>query len=218
MRHVTGLAATFAAMCIVIAPTAAANPIVPQGKIDTLLLSDDDVSSIVGLPLHQVGKVYPVPGTASPIPERDDCRPFVEFDVDTWTGDFTAFRQVSQQDNPDDLQFAGQQFIALYPNVKVAADTFRHAFASSDLSSRCHGVTLTDSSAAQWRVDGISISEDHAGWTNALIRDGQDTTWRCTNEVRLKGNVMFQDGECQFGNGRALVAQMANMTASRIPS
>lgn len=205
------------AVCIVIAPSAAANPVVPQGKIESLLLSDDDVSSIVGLPLHQVGGIQPRPGSVLPIPEGSDCRPFVAFDVGTWTGDFTAFRQVSQQDSPDDFQFAVQQLVALYPNVKVAADTLRHAF-PSDLSGRCGGVTLADSGNEQWRIDGISISGDRASWTNALIRDGQDTTWRCTHEIRVKGNVMFQDWECQYGNGRSLVAQMANMTASRIPS
>jgi hypothetical protein len=206
-----------AAVLVVVAPPALAGPVVPQGKIDTLLLSDDDVSSIVGLPLHRVGEIYPSPGLPSPPVEHNECRSFIEFDVNLWTGEFIAFRQVSQRDNPDDLQFVGAQLIALYPNEKVAAQTFRHGF-PSDLVGRCGSLTLVDSAGENWRVERLAITGSRATWISAQVRDGQDTTWHCANEVRLKGNVMFHDEECQFGNGSSVVAQMAALTASRIPS
>jgi hypothetical protein len=217
VRYLSGVAVIFAAVCVVTAPPALAGPVVPQGKIDTLLLSDDDVSSIIGLPLHRDGDIYPSPGSASPPVEHNECRSLVQFDVDVWTGEFTAFREVTQKDNPDDVQFIDLQLIAVYPNEKVAAQTFRQGF-TPELVGRCDSLTLVDSSGAHWRVDRLAITGSRASWISAAVVDGQDTTWHCANEIRLKGNVMFQDEECQFGNGSSVAAQMADLTASRIPS
>lgn len=194
-----------------------ANPVVPQGKIDSLLLSDDDVSSIVGLPMRIVGKVYSSPAQSKPLAERDDCRSFVESDINLWTGEFNAFRQVIQQDDPGNLQFSVHQFVAVYPNATVAADTFRRGFAP-DMVGRCGSVTLNDSAGGSWHLDKISITGNRASWMNAFLQDGQDTTWHCANEFRQKGNAMLLEVECQYGNGSPLVAQMANQIASRIPS
>jgi hypothetical protein len=216
VRYSLGVAATFAAVCIVVAPPALAGPVLPQGKIDSLLLSDDDLSSIIGLPLHRVGDIYPSPGLASPPIEHNECRSFVQFDVSVWSGEFTAFRQVTQKDNPDNFQFVDTQVIALYPNERVAAQTFRHGF-STDLVGRCGNVTLVDSAGSQWRIERPAITGTRASWLSAEMRDGQESTWNCANEIRLKGNAMFQDNECQWGNGSSVVAQMADLTASRIP-
>jgi hypothetical protein len=70
----------------------------------------------------------------------------------------------------------------------------------------------------EWRLDGISITGTGARWITAQIQDGQDVTWHCANELRLQNNVMYHDQECQYGNGSPMAAQMADMTASRIPS
>ena len=96
-------------------------------------------------------------GLQSPPIEHNECRSFVQFDVSVWSGEFTAFRQVTQKDNPDALQFVDTQFIALYPNEKVAAETFRHAL-PTDLVGRCGNVTLVDSVGAQWRIERTSIT------------------------------------------------------------
>jgi PknH-like extracellular domain len=217
VRYSLGVAAIFAAIGTVVAPPATAGPLLPQGKIDTLLLSDDDVSSIIGLPLHRAGDIYPSPGLPSPPIEHNECRSFVQFDASVWTGEFTAFRQVTQKDNPDDLQFVDMQLIALYPNERVAAQTFRHGF-PTDLVGRCGNSTLVDSFGAHWRIERPAITGNRASWVSADVQNGQDTTWHCANEIRLKGNAMFQDNECQWGNGSSVAAQMADLTASRIPS
>ncbi|WIM88501.1 sensor domain-containing protein [Candidatus Mycobacterium wuenschmannii] len=217
MRLVHGFAALLTAAGVLVASPAAAIPVVAQSKIDALLLSDDDVSSIVGLPLRRVGDIRPKPGQAGPLPDRDDCRSFVQSDVSLWTAEFTAFRRVQQRDDPETPQFAVTQSVALYPNAMTAAGTFRRAFAP-DMVGRCGSVTLTDTSNASWRIDKVSITGNHASWMLANLQDGQDTTWRCANEIRQKGNAMFMEFECQYGNGGPLVAQMANLIANRIPS
>lgn len=216
MRHSPGIAAVLATICVIAAPPAAAGPLVPQGKVDSLLLSDDDVSSIVGLPMRRFGNVFPSPGRSSALPDRDDCRSFVQSDVSTWTGEFTAFRQVFHRDNPDNPQFATTQIVAAYPNPLVAAGTFRRAFAPA-MVGRCDAVTLNDSTGASWRIDGIAVTGDHANWRISNLSNGQDTTWRCANDARQKSNVMFQEVECQFGNGGPLAAQMTNTVADRFP-
>ena len=215
MRYASGLAASFAALCIVIAPPAAANPVVPQGKIDTLLLSDDDVSAVVGLPLRRIGGIYPSPGMAEP--GDPECNALVSSSVEVWTGDFTAFRQDAQQDNPDNLQFAVKQVVATYPNSLVVARVFRHTF-TSDLVNRCSSKILTDAGGTQWSVLGIAVMGGRATWKIAQLQDGQDVSWHCANEVQAKGNVMFQAQECQYGNGSPVAAQLADLIASRIPS
>lgn len=216
MRYSPGVAAMLATICVIAAPPATAGPLVPQGKIDSLLLSDDDVSSIVGLPMRRFGNVYPSPAASSALPDRDDCRSFVQSDVTLWTGEFTAFRQVNHRDNPDNPQFATTQVVAAYPNPLVAAGTFRRGFAPA-MVGRCNSVTVNDSAGASWRLDGITITGDHASWKISNLVNGQDTTWRCANDARQKGNVMFQEVECQFGNGGPLVAQMTNTVADRFP-
>lgn len=215
MRYVSGAAAIFAAVCVIVASPAAASPVLPQNKIDTLVLSDDDVSSVVGLPLHRIGGIYPTPGSAPA--DHDGCRTLVSSDVDQWSGDFTAFRQLAQQDNPDDLQFSVTQYVATYPNSLVVARVFRHAF-TSDLVNRCNSKTLTDASGSQWSVLGVSVVGGAATWKIAQLQDGQDSSWHCVNQVQAKGNVMFQIQECQFGNGSPVAGQLVDLVASRIPS
>jgi hypothetical protein len=199
-----------------VASPATAGPVLPQNKIESLLLSDDDAGSIVGLPVHRIGGIYPSPGHTAP-EDRGECQSLLSSDVELFSGDFTAFRQVAQQDNPDDLQFALKQFVATYPDSSVAARVFRHAL-SPNLVSRCGATTFPGSPGVEWHVLGLSINWSHATWKLAEFRDGQATTWQCASEVQVKGNVMFQDQECQYGNGSPVVAQMANLTASRIPS
>lgn len=216
VRYVSSVAAIFAAICVIVASPAAAGPVLPQNKIDTLVLSDDDVSSVVGLPLRRIGGIYPSPGVAAPA-DHDECQTLVSSDVDQWTGDFTAFRQLAQQDNPDDLQFSVTQYVATYPNSLVVARVFRHTF-TSDLVNRCSSKTLTDTGGNQWSVLGLSVMGGGATWRIAELQDGQDSSWHCVYQVQAKGNVMFQIQECQFGNGSPVAAQLVNLIASRIPS
>jgi hypothetical protein len=216
VRYVSGVAAIFAAICVIVASPAAASPVLPQNKIDTLVLSDDDVSSVVGLPLHRIGGIYPTPGSAAPA-DHDGCRTLVSSDVDQWSGDFTAFRQLAQQDNPDDLQFSVTQYVATYPNSLVVARVFRHTF-TSDLVNRCNSKTLTDAGGNQWSILGVSVMGGAATWKIAQLQDGQDSSWHCVNQVQAKGNVMFQIQECQFGNGSPVAGQLVDLVASRIPS
>jgi PknH-like protein len=217
VRYLTSLAAIFAAVCVIVASPAAAGPALPQNKIDALLLSDDDVSSIVGLPVHRIGGVYPSPSSAAPRGDHPECQALIDSDVNVWTGDFIAYRQVTQQDNPDALQFSVRQLVAAYPNSLVLARVFRHTF-TSDLASHCRSVTLTTDDGTQWSVVDVSVMGGVATWKLAQLQDGQDTSWRCAFEVQAKGNVMLQIQECQYGNGSPVTAQLADLIASRIPS
>ncbi len=216
VRFLTSVAAVFAAVCLIVASPAAASPVVRQNNIDTLVLSDDDVSAIVGLPLRRIGGIYPSPGGA-PSADHDECRTLVASGIDQWSGDFTAFRQLAQQDNPDDLQFSVTQYVATYPNSLVVARVFRHTF-TSDLVSHCNSKTLTDAGGNQWSVLDVSVMGGGATWKIAQLQDGQDNSWHCVYQVQAKGNVMFQIQECQFGNGSPVAAQLVNLIASRIPS
>jgi hypothetical protein len=191
--------------------------VLPQNKIDTLVLSDDDVSSVVGLPLHRIGGIYPSPVSAAPRGADAECQALVNSDINVWTGDFTAYRQVTQQDNPDDLQFSVRQLVAAYPNSLVLARVFRHTF-TSDLANHCRSVTLTTDGGTQWSVVDVSVTGGFATWKLAQLQDGQDTSWRCSFDVQAKGNVMLQIQECQYGNGTPVAAQLADLIASRIPS
>jgi hypothetical protein len=216
VRYVSSVAGIFAAVCVIVASPAAASPVLPQNKIDTLVLSDEDVSSVVGLPLHRIGGIYPSPGVAAP-GDHDECQTLVSSGVDQWSGDFTAFRQLAQQDNPDDLQFSVTQYLATYPNSLVVARVFRHTF-TSDLVNHCNSKTLTDASGNQWNVLGVSVMGGGATWKIAQLQDGQDSSWHCVYQVQAKGNVMFQIQECQFGNGSPVAGQLVDLVASRIPS
>jgi PknH-like extracellular domain len=215
VRVLPKIVGVFAALSVAFAPQAAADAMVSPGKVGTLLLSDDDVSAIVGLPLHRDGQIYPAPSRPAP---PEPCKVLVVFDSDLWTGEFLAYRQVRQADNADNPQFLVQQFIAAYPKPSTAAQTYRHSF-PSDLVNRCGTAVLPDpiESHAQWRIDGVTVTGTDATWIRTELYDGQDITWRCSDTLRLRSNVMYQDEECQYGNGATLVTQMSDMTASRFP-
>jgi len=217
VRVLPKIVGVFGAWSVVFAPHASADAVVSPVKIETLLLSDDEVSTIIGLPLHRVGKAFPAPAPPGPPGEHSECRVFTESDAGKWTGEFTAYRQIQQEDNPDNLQFADQQMIAVYPKAQTAAQTFQKAF-PSDLGNRCGPVAMPDAdSHVQWKMDGIAITGSGSRWMSIELYDGQDIMWHCANEVRLKSNVMYQDQVCQYGNGSSLATQMADMTASRFP-
>ncbi len=207
-----------AVLCVTLAPAAAASPGSPlgPGKIDMLLLSEDEVSSIIGLPMHQQGDSAHAPATAVTLRERNECKVLTYNDVDLWSGDFTAFRVIAQQDQPDP-EFTAWQGVATYPDSQTATRVFRHSF-NAALGKRCGAGVVPDAldEHAQWRVAKLTVSASAASWSIALLRDRQEITWRCADEVRMKRNVMYQDAECQFGNGISLARQMADMTARRI--
>jgi hypothetical protein len=212
-----------AALCMLLTPAAAAKAlpetIVPPAKLATLLLPDDVVGSIIGLPMPMLGTPSPAPARAFTLREHNDCKALIVADVDVWTGDFTAFRNVVQQDLPGgDHQFFVSQSAATYPSSQTATQVFQRTY-NYDLQSRC-GVVLPDFSDehVQWRVDGISITSSRASWSAIQIFDGQDTMWRCSGEFRTQSNVMYMDVECQNGNGTSLVKQIADMTAGRFPA
>ena len=207
----------FTALCIVSAPPALAGPVVPQGKVDTLLLSDDDVSSIVGLPLHRAGDG--LERGAGKTTWRTQRMPIPHpLGRGMWSGEFTAFRALSQQDQPDQWGFVTFQAVATYPSAGTATQIYRRAFTPAQRACNSVALPIETDPHGQWRIDGLTVDNSGARWISRDLQDGEDSTWHCANEVRLKSNVMYQDQECQYGNGSPLVAQMANMTASRIPS
>lgn len=91
----------------------------PPGRVGALLLSDDDVSAIVGLPMHGNGS-WQVPGAEVTLRDRDECKALTLSGKDFWTTDYTAYRQVSQQDS-DDMNFFTWQGVAAYPNGRTAS-------------------------------------------------------------------------------------------------
>lgn len=211
-----------AALCMLLSPVADAkalpNAVVTPAKLATLQLPDDVVGSVIGLPMQAVGSPFPKPVLAVTLRERNDCKALLFSDVDLWTGDFTGFRGVVQQDQPDSYQYVLTQLSATYPSSQAAAQVFRRTF-NSGLENRCH-VVLPDpfDDRSQWRIGEISLSGSGGSWSATQIQDGQDTMWRCSDELKLKSNVMYEDVECQYGNGTSLTRQIADMTASRFPA
>ncbi|MEB3034355.1 sensor domain-containing protein [[Mycobacterium] nativiensis] len=185
------------------------------GRVEALLLSDDDVSSIVGLPMHGSSRSQ-VPGAEVTLRDRNDCKALTLSGKDFWTMDFTAYRQVGQQDS-DDLNFFTWQGVGAYANGQTASRVF-HRTINADLQERCRTATVPAEADehAEWRVDSLTVTNSRLSVTLSEQRDRQITGWRCSTQIRLQRNVIHRDGACQTGNPSTTAQQMADITANRI--
>jgi hypothetical protein len=197
--------------------TAPAPDGLPPGRIGAVLLSDEDVSSIVGLPMHGTDS-WKRPGAVVRLRDRNDCKVLTVSDQDLWTGEFTGYRQVAHQDS-DDLNFFVWQGLAAYPDRRTASRVFQQSI-NADLAGRCRTAILPaeNDERTTWRVDSLAVTGGALAVTISELRDQQMTGWRCSTRIRLQRNVMYRAGACQFGNPVATVAQIADLTADRIGS
>ncbi|WP_165607014.1 sensor domain-containing protein [Mycolicibacter kumamotonensis] len=187
------------------------------GRIGALLLSDEDVSSIVGLPMPGTGS-WKRPGAVVTLRDRNDCKVLTVSDQELWTSEFTAYRQVAHQDS-DDVNFFVWQGVAAYPDRRTASQVFQRSI-NADLAGRCRTAILPaeNDERTTWRVDSLAVTASALSVTISELRDQQMTGWRCSTRIRVQRNVMHRVGACQFGNPVATVAQMADLTADRIGS
>ena len=187
----------------------------PPGRVEALLISDDDVSRIVGLPMHGLG-LWQMPGPVSALRDRDDCRVLTVSDQDFWTVDFTAYRETAQQDS-DEVNFYAWQGVGAYPNSRTASQVFRRAI-NADLQARCRTAVLSSDTDdnAMWRVDSLTTTNSTLSVLVSQQLDGQATGWRCATQLRLRRNVIHRDGACQAGNPSTTARQLADMTSDRI--
>ncbi|MGV0748216.1 sensor domain-containing protein [Mycolicibacter minnesotensis] len=187
----------------------------PPGRVGALLLSDDDVSAIVGLPMHGKGR-WQVPSAEVTLRDRNECKALTFSGKDFWTTDYTAYRQVSQQDS-DDMNFFTWQGAAAYPNGRTASRVFRRTI-NADLQARCRTAMIPaeNDEHAAWHVDSLTVTDSKLSVILSEQRDQQSTGWRCATQIRLQRNVIHRDGACQTGNPSTTTQQIADMTANRI--
>ncbi|WP_409427758.1 sensor domain-containing protein [Mycobacterium sp. SMC-11] len=187
----------------------------PPGRVGALLLSDDDVSAIVGLPMHGKGS-WQVPSAEVTLRDRNECKALTLSGKDFWTTEYTAYRQVSQQDS-DDMNFFTWQGAAAYPNGRTASRVFRRTI-NADLQARCRTAMIPaeNDEHAAWHVDSLAVTDSKLSVILSEQRDQQSTGWRCATQIRLQRNVIHRDGACQTGNPSTTTQQIADITANRI--
>ncbi|WP_185746629.1 sensor domain-containing protein [Mycolicibacter terrae] len=199
------------------AKTTAASPPdgLPPGRLGALLLSDDTISNIVGLPMQPTGS-WKRPGAVVTLRDRNDCKVLTVSDQDLWTSDFTAYRQVAHQDS-DEVNFFAWQGAATYEDTRTASRVFQRSI-NPGLQARCKTATLPAENDEQttWRVDSLTVTGSALSVTLSEIRHQQMTGWRCSTRIRVQRNVMQRAGACQFGNPVATAQQMADLISDRI--
>lgn len=197
------------------APGAESTDGLPPGRVKSLLLSDEDVSNIVGLPMHGTG-TWHRPGADVTLRDRNDCNVLTMSGRDFWTADFTSYQQVAQQDS-DDRDFFVWQGAAAYPNGRNATQVFQRSVGAG-LQARCRAAVLPaeDDENTVWRVDSLTTSNSRLAVLLSEQRGGQLTGWRCATQIRVQRNVIHRDGACQTGNPSTTTQQIADITADRI--
>jgi len=185
------------------------------GQVDTLLLSDDDVSTVVGLPMHRTG-LWRKPARVVTLRDRNECKVLTVSDLDFWTTDFTAFRQTAQKDS-DEMNFFAWQGVGTYPNGSTASRVFQRTL-NAGLESRCRTalVPAEDDEQTVWHVDALTITDTEFAVTLTKQRDGELAGWRCATQIRTRRNVIQRQGACQMGNPSTTTQQLADITTDRI--
>ncbi|MGH3969961.1 MAG: sensor domain-containing protein, partial [Mycobacterium sp.] len=203
-------AGAVAVMTVSLSGTAAAAPqLVDQGKINSIMLSKDDVSSIIGSTMTSE-QSYPRPQDPADVGDKSACAVLFGPDTTAFGDDYEAFKQDNQQDGDENsFDHVVVQLASIYADADTPAKLFHDAFKSvSDCGGPIH-VSFPDGSA-DWQIQPLKVTDTGAQWTMAHLVDGKPNGWRCSKDTRVQSNVMLAATICQYGNPSRIASLVAD--------
>jgi hypothetical protein len=211
--------AAVAAVAVGLCGSAGAAPgkLVPQGKIKSIVLSKDAVSSIVGATLTSE-QTYPVPETP-PNTDNPKCNALFGFDSGVVGANYEAFEDDYQQDgDQNNFNHLVVQEVAIYPDVDTAAKQFQAAYQGVSSCATVNIPAANNNPGSTWQFQPPTVAANHIQSIRSSIVNGQPNGWRCASDGRVQSNVMFDVVSCQYGNPIGVVSQVADQMAAAASS
>ncbi|MGH3970749.1 MAG: sensor domain-containing protein [Mycobacterium sp.] len=211
--YAVACAGAVAVLTVGLSGTAAAAPqLVPQGKINSIVLSKDDVSSIVGATLT-VEQTFGRPTLPADFGDKSACAVLYGLNSDAIGDDYLAFKEAVEKDGDDSgngLSHIVLQTAAIYDDTDTPAKLFHDAFQSVSSCSGAVHVSFKSGGDEDWQVQPPKVTDSGAQWTMAELFDGKPGGWRCAHDVRLQSNVMLEAQVCQYGNPTRTASLLAD--------
>lgn len=190
----------------------------PANNIKSLILSNEDVNEIVGLPLNDRSQFESPTASASDY-SKPDCALTMGITKDALgDGEFTAYRAIRNQASKDDsLIGMFSQNIATFETSGTASEIFHKAYGTLD---HCNSGTIAaKNNPANWKILAAGPFNGDVVTFGALqfTDKNQPLGWRCDHQARVKNNVIVETSMCAWANGASAAAAGVDQISARIP-
>ena len=190
----------------------------PANNLKSLVLSNEDVNEIVGLPLSDRSQFDSPTASASDY-TKPDCALTMGITKDALgDGEFTAYRSIRNQASKDDsLVGMFSQNFATFETSDKASEIFHKAYATL---GHCNSATIAaKDNPATWKILASGPFNGDAVTFGALqfTDKNQPLGWRCDHQARVKNNVIVEASMCAWANGASASAAAVDQISARIP-
>ncbi|MEB3033963.1 sensor domain-containing protein [[Mycobacterium] nativiensis] len=188
---------------------------VPAGKVESLLLSADEIGDVLGV-TFEWQKDNRRPYKSDDLGKDSACALLTGPDVETFGRDYTGYRFQADRDKAEKWEFTVQQRVAAYADSDAVTQAFGKAF-NKGVMAKCNGTVATNKDTdVQWRFRIKSISPTGARWTEDQLVDDEPIGYGCSNVAGVARNVLYSVKVCQYGNGGPAAATMAERIATQV--
>jgi hypothetical protein len=188
---------------------------VPTDKIDALLLSPAQASTVAQATLGNE-ELMKSPMPAASLGDHADCAVLVHLNDQTFGQEYTAFRLSRLTDGGNDATHYLFQTVATYPDAPTARRTFVAAFNPTLLS--CDGVTGQDQeNKFESTFEVETVTDDSAQWISTPLVGGKSVGFNCAYVAHVQDNVLFGVRLCQPGqDASAATTAMAQQISAKV--
>jgi hypothetical protein len=198
-------------------PAPSSNPL-PANNIKTLILPNEDVIEITGLPLQDRSQ-FDSPNASAGDYSKPECALTLGITKEALgNGEFTAYRSNRNQASKDgSLIGMFSQNVATFETSDKASEIFHNAYAPL---ARCNAATVAaKNNPATWKVlapgpfNGDTVKFGALQFTDK----NQPLGWRCDHQAHVKNNVIIEASMCAWANGAPAAAAAVDQISARIP-
>jgi hypothetical protein len=188
---------------------------VPTDKIDALLLSPAQASTVAQATLGNE-ELMKSPMPAASLGDHADCAVLVHLNDQTFGQEYTAFRLSRLTDGGNDATHYLFQTVATYPDASTATRTFVAAFNPTLLS--CDGVTGQDQeNKFESTFEVETVTDDSAQWISTPLVGGKSVGFNCAYVAHVQDNVLFGVRLCQPGeDASAATTAIAQQISAKV--
>jgi hypothetical protein len=194
-------------------PTTTTAPPVAEAVLDGVLLTPEQVNTVMGSTEMTVTKTHVSMSDDSATMEPKECLAIdgsAQAQVYADSG-YTALRDQTLQEG-DNFTHYVEQAVVFFPSAKQAAAFFT---GSAQQWPACHQYTHTQT-GSQWAVGPMSNTNGTLS-TTATQQNAKPPGWACGRALAARNNVVIDVNTCSANPADSAVS-IANQIAAKVPS
>jgi PknH-like extracellular domain len=194
-------------------PTTTTAPPVAEAALDGVLLTPEQVNTVMGATEMTVTKTHVSMSDDSATMEPKECLAIdgsAQALVYADSG-YTALRDQTLQEG-DNFTHYVEQAVVFFPSAKQARVFFT---ASAQQWPACHQYTHTQTNS-QWAVGPVSNANDTLGAT-ATQQNAKAPGWACGRALAARNNLVIDVNTCS-ANPADTAVNIANQIAAKVPA